>query len=104
MSRCTLWIAGLLALSNACGVDPPPTDDVTLAATCRTCTPAPRQCEVDAQGLETGRCVIDDASQGLCAIGISGVQGCQVGRQGTVTQGTCFTFDQNTCTATSWIM
>lgn len=104
MSRRTLWIIGFWALISGCGVDDPPTGEVTEATQCRNCAPAPRQCEVDAQGRETGRCVIDDASHGVCAIGISGVQGCQVGRQGTTIHGTCFDVDQNSCTATGWIM
>lgn len=104
MSRYTLCIIGFWALTSGCGVDDPSTDEVTEAAQCHNCTPAPRQCEVDALSRETGRCVIDDASHGVCAIGISGVQGCVVGRQGTTTHGTCFAFDQNSCTATGWIM
>jgi hypothetical protein len=103
MSRYTLWIIGLLALTS-CGVDEPSTNEVNEAVKCQDCSPPPRRCEVDAQGVETGRCVIDDASNGVCAIGIRGVQGCVVGRQGTATHGTCFTFDQNSCTATGWIM
>lgn len=111
MSRYAVWIIGVLAVAGGCSVDEPSanvgeaaTGEVTGAVKCNNCTPPPPRCEVDAQGHETGRCIVDDAAHGLCAIGRSGVQGCVLGRQGTVTQGGCFAFDQSTCSATSWVL
>ena len=105
MSRCAFWIIGVLALTASCGVEPS-TSEVLEAASCKNCPPPPPpRCETDAQGVETGRCVVDDAAHGTCAIGIRGVQGCSAGRQGTVSQGGCgFHFDQNTCSATGWVL
>jgi hypothetical protein len=104
----SLGFASLLALSAGCQTvdssEPVPETDVF--ATChKNCPPPPpKRCQVDASGNETGRCLLDDAAHGTCALGITGVQGCAVGRHGTTQTGACGSSDENACTATGWVL
>jgi hypothetical protein len=104
----SLILVSVLMASTGCRTDDStePVPELDIVAACRTSCPPPppKRCQVDASGNETGRCVLDDAANGVCALGITGVQGCVVGRHGTTQTSACGSFDDNSCTATGWLL
>ena len=111
-SMWSLVLVSVLALGAGCqladsstgSTEPVPEIDIVAACHNNCPPPAPKRCQVDATGAETGRCLLDDAAHGTCAIGITGVQGCVAGRSGTTHTTACGSSDDNACTATGWLL
>jgi hypothetical protein len=68
--------------------------------------PGSHSCTVDEQGFENGGCQVDwDPANYLCKYGLTGIEGCVIGRAaGSVFTSNCGSRDEHPCTATSWGM
>jgi hypothetical protein len=113
MALCSLLVVGFVGGCTVGSDEPDPTpvdtSDVEVltqeAKPCRTnCPPPPKHCMVDANGLETGRCIWHTDTMCAYSVATTGT-GCTAGRAaGTVTSTSCGRVSETSCNAGTWLL